>query len=60
VYAGDAEFLRDALARLPRAVGDSHQLDPRLGAKLGQMVEPGIGPGADEADTYRLVGHGGE
>jgi hypothetical protein len=23
------------------------------------MVEPGIGTGADEADTDRLVGHGG-
>ena len=60
VHAGDAELLRDALARFPGAVGNRHQLDPRLGAKLGQMVEPGIGPGADEADTDRLVGHGGK
>jgi hypothetical protein len=47
---------RDPLAD-SRAVGDGAS-SPRLRAKLGEMVEPGVGPGADESDTDRLGSHG--
>ena len=58
VDRGDAELVGDLLARRAAAVGDADDLDAILGLEAGDVHEPGVGPGADDADSNRCVAHG--
>ena len=55
---GPAASGKGTLGRRLAAHFGLRQLDTGLGAKLGEVVEPGVGPGADETDTDCLGGHG--
>ena len=58
VDRGDAELLGHALAGGAAAVDDADDLDAVLGLEAGDVHEPGVGPGSDDADANRRFAHG--